>query len=280
MYELFNIETSEPDIDPPDGYPFQDELLKDVHNGKISPFVLPLSLYLYTLDNLHKQVDDAFGVIVKDEFIQAEIHREKGKKFEFKKGSSRYNQAIKFNRNMSVFSGAKTFQEVLLLSQNVFNDSGKKVAFNEFLKIGKTIDDQYNKHWLNAEMHAAFRQADGAESWEQVQDDKEILPLLRYNTVGDGRVRPTHVEQDRKIYPVDHPYWDSWFPPNDWNCRCTVDQIEEGRVTTGTFTENTEPVFSGNVGKTGLIFNTEHPYFDVPSKFKKAQRNNFGFGTG
>jgi SPP1 gp7 family putative phage head morphogenesis protein len=262
MYDFYNIETAEPSIEEPKGYPFQEELLKGAYEGTISPFFLPFSLFLYTFNKLEGQTIKAFGAAD-----------------EFPKGSIRRKQALLFEKNLSLFSGAKTFQEVLLLSQNVFDDAGKKVAFNDFLQIGRSIDDQYNKTWLFVEQQAAFRQANGAESWNRVQEDKEILPLLQYQTIGDSRVRPEHVDQDNKTYPLDHPFWDTWFPPNGWNCRCTVNQLRKGKISTGSFEENPDPIFNGNVGKTGIIFNSEHPYFDIPSKFNKAKKNNFGFGT-
>ena len=264
MYEFFNIETSEPEIPEPDGYPLQSELLSDVYNGKLSPFALPLSLYKYTRSHLQKQVNDAFG-----------------EKSSFRKLSKR-KLAAQFEANIGVFSGAKTFQELLHLSKNVFNPNGVKKDFNEFLKIGRKIDDTYNKQWLFVEQNAAFRQAQGAEDWVQIQEEKEIFPYLKYQTVADSRVRDEHVAQDNKTYPVGHPFWDTWYPPNGWHCRCIVVQEEtksqSSALNEGTFEKNEDPVFGGNVGKTGLIFPGKHPYFDVPDRFKKTQKNNFGFG--
>jgi len=256
--QYYNISNPEPNIDEPDGYPFQEELIDDVYKGVLSPFLLPLSLYVYTKKNLEVEVFRAFKLSPKKE-----------RKFIEKS----------FKSNLSVFSGAKTFQELLELSVNVFNKDGTKKSFNDFKKVAKKIDNRYNVNWLFAEKNAAFRQANGAENWLQIQDDKESLPLLRYQTIGDERVRPLHEELDYKTYPVDHEFWDSWYPPNGWNCRCVVIQIESGKITKGSFKKNQDPIFGSNVGKTGLIFPKTHPYFDIPKKFKKAQKNNFGFGN-
>ncbi len=47
-------------------------------------------------------------------------------------------------------------------------------------------------------------------------------PYWRYSAVMDGRTRPMHREWNGIILPADHPFWATHFPPNGWNCRCTV----------------------------------------------------------
>ncbi|MBU2527675.1 MAG: phage head morphogenesis protein [Bacteroidetes bacterium] len=43
-----------------------------------------------------------------------------------------------------------------------------------------------------------------------------------YSTVGDNRVRSSHAAMDGKIYAKDDPIWNTWMPPNGYQCRCTV----------------------------------------------------------
>ena len=35
------------------------------------------------------------------------------------------------------------------------------------------------------------------------------------------------------------------------------------------------PMFKNNPGKTGMIFNEHHPYFDVPDEYKYLAKQNF-----
>ncbi len=30
--------------------------------------------------------------------------------------------------------------------------------------------------------------------------------------------------------PVDDPFWDAWFPPNGWMCKCWIEQITKYRA--------------------------------------------------
>jgi len=58
---------------------------------------------------------------------------------------------------------------------------------------------------------------------EAVADD---LPFWTYHTVGDDRVRPTHAVLNGITFPSSHEFWDTHFPPWDFNCRCSVTAAE------------------------------------------------------
>lgn len=61
-----------------------------------------------------------------------------------------------------------------------------------------------------------------ATRWNEYQspDIKEIIWGFRYVTVGDDRVREEHLVLDGVTLPKDDPFWNRFFPPNGWNCRC------------------------------------------------------------
>lgn len=52
------------------------------------------------------------------------------------------------------------------------------------------------------------------------------LPFWTYHTVGDDRVRPTHAVLNGITFPSNHEFWDTHFPPWDFNCRCSVTAAE------------------------------------------------------
>ncbi len=47
-------------------------------------------------------------------------------------------------------------------------------------------------------------------------------PYWRYCTRLDGRVRPAHAAMEGLVYRFDDGFWDSFYPPNGWLCRCYV----------------------------------------------------------
>lgn len=260
MCEVLNIGEREKEIKTP-VFNGQKKLILGVFEGAISPVILPTELFEFTFFALSTIVAETFGL-----------------PSDFRKGTFDFRRSTQMKNNLSVFSGSKTFQEVLELSSNVLVD-GQVLPFNEFRKIGKRIDDLYNKTWLETEQQAAFRQSESVANWKDIKEDEDVFPFLQYSTVGDARVRKDHAEQNGVIKRVDDPFWNTWFPPNDWNCRCIVQQLEKATVTKGTLPENDSPIFGTNVGKNGLIFPKKHPYFDVPKPFERTQKQNFGFKT-
>lgn len=54
--------------------------------------------------------------------------------------------------------------------------------------------------------------------YRQMQQIKDRRPYWRYSAVNDGRTRPAHRAVHGKIFPADHPFWDTWYPPNGFRC--------------------------------------------------------------
>jgi SPP1 gp7 family putative phage head morphogenesis protein len=75
-----------------------------------------------------------------------------------------------------------------------------------------------------------MRTAHAAGAWQRIQETKDALQYLRYQTAGDERVRPEHQAWDGTTLPVDDDWWDVHNPPCDWGCRCTVVQISKGML--------------------------------------------------
>lgn len=66
--------------------------------------------------------------------------------------------------------------------------------------------------------------------FKQMQEVKARRPYWQYVAVMDGATRPTHAAQNGKVYHADHPFWDKWYPPNGFNCRCYVKTLSERQV--------------------------------------------------
>lgn len=55
-------------------------------------------------------------------------------------------------------------------------------------------------------------------------------PYWRLVAVQDAASRPEHAAMHGMIFRYDHPFWDTWYPPNGFNCRCTVQTVSEREV--------------------------------------------------
>jgi SPP1 gp7 family putative phage head morphogenesis protein len=71
-----------------------------------------------------------------------------------------------------------------------------------------------------------FQAYNGGRYWSG-QEAREQFPYWQYFTVQDDRVRPSHAALHGKIYRKDDTIWQSIFPPNGFNCRCTVEELDD-----------------------------------------------------
>lgn len=66
--------------------------------------------------------------------------------------------------------------------------------------------------------------------YRQLRDDADIMPYWQYSAINDSRTRPTHLAMNNRVWPADHPTWDTWFPPNGFRCRCSVIGLTASQV--------------------------------------------------
>ncbi len=72
-----------------------------------------------------------------------------------------------------------------------------------------------------------IRTAHAAGAWRRQRRLAERAPWLLYDAVLDSRTRPKHREWDGTILRWDDPWWNTRYPPNGWNCRCSVIQLDD-----------------------------------------------------
>lgn len=117
-------------------------------------------------------------------------------------------------------------------------------AVNEAISEGRTLEDfrkdfdrivndhgwsyRGSRNWRSRVIFETnMRAAYAAGRWEQIQRVKETRPYLRYVAVMDARTRAEHRGWHDTVLPADDPWWRTHFPPNGWNCRCTVQSLNE-----------------------------------------------------
>lgn len=70
-----------------------------------------------------------------------------------------------------------------------------------------------------------MRSARAAGQWDRIQRTKRALPYLVYLLGPSEHHRPEHEIKNGLVLPVDDPFWEQWYPPNGWGCKCRVRQI-------------------------------------------------------
>ncbi len=137
----------------------------------------------------------------------------------------------RLSRSNYIFSGIKTFHELNEAFPSLVNKDGSRKPFEQFYNDVRKIDQTYNRNYLRAEYNFIQASAEMAAKWERFQQDGDRYDL-QYRTANDGKVRPEHAELHGVTLPPSDPFWESYYPPNGWNCRCTVVQVRKGKFPT------------------------------------------------
>ena len=180
------------------------------------------------------------------------------------------------DENIFLFSGFKTYHEMNDASRLLKDEDGGFKPFDRFLQDVQAIDASYNQNWLYAEYNFATASTQMAAKWADIERDGDEYDL-QYRTALDGLVREEHAALEGITLPPSDKFWNEYYPPNGWNCRCTAVQVlrdkyprsdsdaacEAGeRATTqiGKNGENKAAMFRFNPGKAEKVFPPKHPY--------------------
>lgn len=176
--------------------------------------------------------------------------------------------------NTAVFDAFKCNREIKDVHKLLVNDDGTAKTWNEFRRDAMRICEKYNQRWLQTEFNMAHAAAKAARKWQDYERNADLYPNLRYIAVQDERTRVSHAELHGYVIPIDHPFWNKYYPPNDWNCRCRVQPTDDPvRLPPGV--PVVPEMFQVNVGKTAQIFDTSHPYYEGLTEKEKDRVYSF-----
>ena len=172
--------------------------------------------------------------------------------------------------NAFVFSGFKTFHALREVGLSLTNPDGSIKPFERFLNDVKTINDRYNHNYLRAEYNQAVAASQMAVRWHEFEKNGNDY-YLQYRTAADSHVREEHAILHNTTLPIDDPFWNSFLPPNGWNCRCTAVQVRKSKypmsdpelaMRRGLNCTNgaKRQIFRFNPGKSMRLYPERHPY--------------------
>lgn len=176
----------------------------------------------------------------------------------------------RLTRSNYIFSGIKTFHELNEAFPSMLDENGNKKPFERFLNDVRKINGTYNANYLHAEYNFVQASATMAAKWEQFSEDGDRYNL-QYRTAKDDKVRPEHAALDGVTLPMSDSFWETYYPPNGWNCRCTVVQVRKQKypatehaeaMSRGEEAMNDERynIFRFNSGKQGKTMPDYNPY--------------------
>lgn len=235
-----------------------DQFIAAIEAGTVDAYALPEDLYLAIAEHLKEAVLEGFGTITFD-------------------NTDLVKQLV---TNTYMFSAAKTYQQTKEISSLLVDEAGNVRPFAQFQRLARDKFALWNDVWGKTEYETAIGQAQMASKWQVIEDQKDVVPNLRYRAIIDPNTSDICRPLNNLCAPVDDPIWDKISPLNHFNCRClllqTTDKPTTGYKRTAKKVEaQMQDVFKSNPGKTSQIFTKAHPYFDVPKKDKAYAKRNF-----
>ena len=186
--------------------------------------------------------------------------------------------------NAFVFSGFKTFHALREVGLSLTNPDGSIKPFERFLNDVQTINNRYNHNYLRAEYNQAVAASQMAVRWHEFEKNGNDY-YLQYRTAADSHVREEHAILHNTTLPIDDPFWNSFLPPNGWNCRCTAVQVRKSKYPMSdpelamrrglNCTDGAKrQIFRFNPGKSMRLYPERHPYMKTPNLAKNAIEGN------
>ncbi len=196
------------------------------------------------------------------------------------------SMARKLDRDTFMFSGFKAHHELSEVGLALRDRDGKVKGYEAFEHDVLKIHNTYNRNYLKSEYGFAVASSQMAAKWQDVEAGRGRYDL-QYRTANDGRVREEHAAMHGITLPADDLFWDKYYPPNGWRCRCTAVEVNKGKFPVSDskeaerigdkatthldrFGNNKDKIFRFNPGKEGKVFPPKHPYGKVDKEVRKT----------
>lgn len=135
--------------------------------------------------------------------------------------------ARQYATTVSYLASLDQIRTVINLTNKAIEDGS---TFQEFQKAVKESGIELSPHHLDNIFRTNIQNAYAHGIWTQQQENKANRPYLRYSSLTDSRVRPSHLALNNIIRHIDDSFWLTHYVPNGFNCRCAIDAITEAQA--------------------------------------------------
>jgi SPP1 gp7 family putative phage head morphogenesis protein len=130
-------------------------------------------------------------------------------------------------------SGVESGRILTMIQTEAQNALSEGITFSQFREnLELNGYEAANPYHLRTNFNTAINGGYAGGHWLNIEDNKDLFPYLQYLSVLLDSTREEHAAAHGTILPVDDPWWDEHYPPNDWNCLCdamsmTAEEAEE-----------------------------------------------------
>jgi len=101
-------------------------------------------------------------------------------------------------------------------------------------------------------------------NWQAIDIEKDLAPWLVYDAIDEpGRTRPSHAALDNFVARVNDPIWSKISPPNGFNCRCSIIQLDEEQLAEEGLVPTTGEDWTKKVTEGGILDDVAEQHFDT-----------------
>lgn len=196
--------------------------------------------------------------------------------------------------NLFDFAASKTEARMASMKELLIDYDKKEIRdFPSFrVKCDELMQD-YNANWLEAEYNLSVAVGQNSSRYLDFMAEKDsVTHLVKYQTVGDDKVRPTHKVLEGKIFSLDDKEAMDLFPPNGYGCRCEMVQYlgsskpESGNKLKAMMYQADpkykDSQFEINRGNLKQVFTKKQFYSDIkklPEKINEMTFDKYQLGT-
>ena len=166
-----------------------------------------------------------------------------------------------FKANVSRFAAYKAYQVTQLArTKRIDKETGE--TFDQ-KKTAKATLAQFQA-WQQAEYNTTVARARTAKQWELYSQPNRVrlFPNIKWLPSTSVERRPEHVAFYGRIWAKDDPFWESNTPGTLWNCKCGMQETNDGATENSDVPEAIPPRgLEGNPAMTGEIFTDNASYF-------------------
>jgi SPP1 gp7 family putative phage head morphogenesis protein len=188
--------------------------------------------------------------------------------------------------NLIEFASSKTEARLASMSQLLIDKDALKIrSFADFKREAEKISTAFNKTYLETEYNLAVSTAQGTAQQIRFLEEKDtVTNLVKYQTVGDSKVRSEHQALDGLVFDLnDNETLDIWTP-NGYGCRCEfIQHLDDGNTVISTASIAKKllgekfigSAFDVNRGNTGQVFTKKQFYSSTKGLNKKLGSMRF-----
>jgi hypothetical protein len=112
------------------------------------------------------------------------------------------------------------------------------------------------------------------------QDNLRLFPNLRWLPSRSVKTRVAHQVFYNRVWAKTDPFWQSNTPGTEWECKCSVEETDEGATNNEKIPEVKPPAgLEGNPAFTGEVFTDNATYIKNNKSFQVDEKTSKTFGN-